>query len=51
MLRGHVLLLPGPRGIRRYEFKLDQSESKKDCYKSDFIKQLLTQRVRSNNSQ
>ena len=48
--RRPCITLPGPRGIRRYEFKLDQSESKKDCYKSDFIKKLLNAKGESNNS-
>ena len=47
--RRPCITLPGPRGIRRYEFKLEQSETKKDCFKSAFIKKLLNEKGESNN--
>ncbi len=43
------ITLPGPRGIRRYEFKLHKTETKKDCFKPSFIKQLLNEKGEINN--
>ena len=43
-VRRPCITLPGPRGIRRYEFKLHKSENEKDCLNFVFIKQLLTQK-------
>ena len=48
-IRRPCITLPGPRGIRRYEFKLHKSENEKESLNLVFIKQLLTQKGESNN--
>ena len=48
-VRRPCITLPGPRGIRRYEFKLHKSESEKECLNLVFIKQLLTKKGEHDN--